>query len=347
MKKHIITAISVLLIASIFMTSCLSMNNGSTLTESDIEKLAATITESSNAETSAELKALLESQGIETDGEITTESLNIVNEDGTAIGTGTSTEESSDVFVEENLDDIASEDEIYINGEPINSLVAESEEETVEDVTFEPIVIEGTSVLDNGNFTAGDSSWMSGQEMTGDLKPATFVSAEELPLETAGRDLSSISTVTAEEPKIIWDDEVVDTYTPTVTATSDPVDIYKERDILKEYEQFIADLGDDYTVAKSDDITLDDLLNETETTVTVTEESIEPKDELYAETESDETWTTVPEETKTVETEEEEKTNSFVEFFKGLWNDIKTLFVNLWTKLKGTFTKKSDTVTAS
>ena len=329
MRKRHVTTIIAIAISLTLLTSCLSLvpENGSTASVKEITELSEIL--AGNPDLLSEVsgnKSLTEP----VDGSSTE---NVVVED---------TEVSADESIQNTTvyEDTTSS---VANSEP-SALSSPSEEKIIVDTSSsDTVVITGTSILENNTntgFTSAPDSWMPAQDMSDNaqkIDPAVFVSAEELPLEVAGKDISNTSTVTPEKMNIIWEDEV---YTPDVVVSSGPADISNERDILKEYEQFVADLGDDYTVAKSDDITLEELLAVSEQN---SSDGKNTENNLYEDENSDNTWTEVPSESSESSestTETEGKKAGITGFFKGIWSDIKTLAVNLGSTVKGWFVKK-------
>lgn len=313
--KKIVLLLSLLLV--VLLASCMTIEPivSSDGTSTEIER---TITikdlSSQSAEPSEEMKALLDEVSIEESSSQTSTPTEIILED----------EDSTEItFVDETIDDTKKEETITVISSPESDFIED-------DIVFDTPVIEGVSIFADGIVTTEDK-WMPAEEITFDITPMEFVSAEELPLEIEGRKIETANTITTEEPKIIWEDEV---YEPAVTTiTSNPVDTNKELDILAEYEKFLADLGDDYTVASSEDIEdvdLETLLNmqsevpSVETAESVEEEEVEQWETIHAETPA-----------------ENKEKSAIAKFFSDLWADIKSLFVNLWNTIKGWFRKNS------
>lgn len=235
-------------------------------------------------------------------------------------------EESEIVFEEEVIEE-------NTPLETVETVIDDSEtiEEIPEEVTFETPVFEGTSILTGSTVTPG-STWQAASESASDITPMAFVSAEELPLEIEGRSFESTNTVAVEEPKITWDEDV--TFEPAVAVVSNPVETQKELDILAEYDKFLSELGDDYTLAASEDIEETDLntLLNLPTEEPPVEEAVETAETAEnTDEEENAAWEKVP---------EEGKTSGIGKFFSDLWKDIKSLFSNLWTTIKGWFSKK-------
>lgn len=314
--KKIVPILSLLLVA--LLASCMTIEpiTSSDGTSAEIER---TITiedlSSQTSESSEEMKALLDEVYIEEASSQTTISTEIVPEE----------EESSAVtFVDEIIDDTNDEETITIVTSPETDFIEE-------DIVFDTPVIEGVSIFTDGIVTA-ENNWMPAQEVTSEITPMEFVFAEELPLEIEGRRIETASTITTEEPKIIWEDEI---YEPAVTTiTSSPVNTSTELDILAEYEKFLADLGDDYTVAASEDI--EDVDLETLLNMQTEEPAVEKTPEVTEE-EHEEHWEKIHAETP----EESKEKSAVAKFFSDLWADIKSLFVNLWNTIKSWFSKKN------
>lgn len=313
--EKIVLILSLLLVA--LLASCMTIEPivSSDGTSTEIER-SITIEDlsSQSTEPSEEMKALLDEVSIEESSSQTTTSTEIILKD----------EFSPEItFVDETIDDTKKEETITVVSSPEADFIED-------DIVFDTPVIEGVSIFADGIVTTEDK-WMPAEEITFDITPMEFVSADELPLEIEGRRIETANTITTEDPKIIWEDEV---YEPAVTTiTSNPVDTNKELDILAEYEKFLADLGDDYTVASSEDIEdvdLETLLNmqsevpSVETVESVDEEQVEQWETIHAETPA-----------------ENKKKTDIAKFFSDLWTDVKSLFVNLWNTIKGWFRKNN------
>lgn len=337
-KRHTISICLIIFTFAIsltFLTSCLSLvpeNGSKTTSVKEITELSDIL--SASPELVYEDKSLSElAEEFNTESAVTD---NVEN-------TSESIDDSTSVYNESPNNTDSANSTLLLPSEENSSVNADffnSSNSSDSSNYSEPVIITGTSILennDNNDFTSASDSWMSASDMSNQyqkIDPAIFVSAEDLPLEVAGKDITNTSTVTPDNLNIIWEDEV---YTPDVVVSSAPADISNERDILKEYEQFVADLGDDYTVAKSDDISLEELLAVSEKN---SSDGQKTENNLYDEKENDSTWEEVPTETAESNTKTEGEKAGIGAFFKGVWNDIKALAVNLGSTVKGWFVKK-------
>lgn len=337
MKKTGIILLSAAFLAVLF-PSCLSIDPSSLR---DIEAKDITLEELVEMFESEEA---LESEEVEIE-EVSLEELETMLTDET---TGETEEASSEEPMEEKALG-------FDNAEEPSATAATSAEET-----YEKVEAEGVSIMTDGVMMPIDD-WLAAQEITEEsasLKAMDFVEAASLPIEATGNIIEPPSEITADTPAVI--EEKPKTYMPAVALVSTTVeDTEAETDILAEYEKFLAELGDDYTEAEGDEISLaelEELFAVAETPITSdtsSESESEEFSEITAEAEEPENdiekaVSEIPEAVEGVvedisdegSTEEEilldvpEPAEENENFFARLWNTIKDFFVNLWSSIK-------------
>lgn len=283
---------------------------------------------------------------------------------------GDTTNIISDKYVAK-AEPISKENEAFIE-EKIN---LENDVNQTEEVSIVPKTEEKLKELSNNSLFVGDDSnpgeifldengsfavqkWESGKEVSFDIIPSEFVSADQLlpsssdkPIDDATPDstfqefkeetnLVSEEEKKTEEPKIIWEDENENVNSLNNTDTllsisSGPVYDDKPRDILDEYNQFLLELGDDYKQAKS----VDNEEFESYNTLAVDSNS-----ENTATSESfEEEWKEIPttEEKDDVVNNKEEKKGFFstiASFFSNLWHNFVDLLKSFLKRIKELFT---------
>lgn len=325
MKRYLIFLFAILMLA----TSCLTLDDSSG--EIDLEKLKSVIEESGNENASAEFEIP------EPDGNID----DALESKYNAIAEPVSDENASLMF-EEIKEEVPENDNTGVviipsTEEKINELINKSLEEDAS-ATINEVVDE------NGNFVSGTTQTLTPLKfdiaenllekddsvVSFEAEPVSEplnVSEETLrvdPTEASQEEDESLDVDVSEEPRIRWEDEV---YTPSSSSiSSGPVSIDNTRDILDEYNQFLAELGDDYKEAES-----------------VDNEDIEPVEEKV---EDEEEWEEVAvADTESVEKEEESSKDDkapskVLSFFSNLWSDFKELVKGVFGKIKAIFSKK-------
>ena len=296
---------------AILCTSCLTLDDSSS--EIDLDKLKSVIEENSTDSSSEEFEIPAPDGNID----------DALETKYNAIAEPVSDENASimnvDIDNEISENDNSSVSIVPSTEEKVNELIDKSLEdasETVNAVTDE-----------NGNFIAGT---------TQTLTPLKFDIAENL-LEnndnTTNLDVEPVDDTynvseetlradVSEEPQIRWEDEV---YTPntssTTTISSGPVYTDNTRDILDEYNQFLAELGDDYKEAES-----------------VDNEEFEPI-EPVEDTEEDIEWEEVPVEESKEEPGEVKEESKIKTFFVNLWSDFTSMIKGAVGKIKAFFVR--------
>ena len=304
-KRLIITIFAI----AILCTSCLTLDDSSS--EIDLDKIKSVIEENSTDSSSEEFEIPAPDGNID----------DALETKYNAIAEPVS-EENASLMFEEIKEEVSenNDDSVYIvpsTEEKVNEFINKSLEdasETVNAVTDE-----------NGNFVAGT---------TQTLTPLKFDIAENL-LENNDNainldvepvdDTYNVSEetlkadVSEEELQIRWEDEV---YTPSATTiSSGPVYTDNARDILDEYNQFLAELGDDYKEAES-----------------VDNEEFEPIEPIE-ETEENIEWEEVPIEESKEETTEVKEESKIKTFFINLWSDFTSMTISAAGKIKAFFVR--------
>ena len=297
---------------AILCTSCLTLDDSSS--EIDLDKLKSVIEENSTDSSSEEFEIPAPDGNID----------DALETKYNAIAEPVS-EENASLMFEEIKDEVSenNDNSVYIvpsMEEKVNELIDKSLENAPESknaVTDENgIFIAGTTqTLTPLKFDIAENLLENNDNATNlDVEPVddTYNVSEE----TLRADVSE------EEPQIRWEDEV---YTPntssTTTISSGPVYTDNTRDILDEYNQFLAELGDDYKEAES-----------------VDNEEFEPI-EPVEDTEEDIEWKEVPVEESKEEATEVKEESKIKTFFVNLWSDFTSMIKGAVGKIKAFFVR--------
>ena len=297
---------------AILCTSCLTLDDSSS--EIDLDKLKSVIEENSTDSSSEEFEIPAPDGNID----------DALETKYNAIAEPVS-EENASLMFEEIKDEVSenNDNSVYIvpsMEEKVNELIDKSLENAPESknaVTDENgIFIAGTTqTLTPLKFDIAENLLENNDNATNlDVEPVddTYNVSEE----TLRADVSE------EEPQIRWEDEV---YTPntssTTTISSGPVYTDNTRDILDEYNQFLAELGDDYKEAES-----------------VDNEEFEPI-EPVEDTEEDIEWEEVPVEESKEEATEVKEESKIKTFFVNLWSDFTSMIKGAVGKIKAFFVR--------
>ena len=297
---------------AILCTSCLTLDDSSS--EIDLDKLKSVIEENSTDSSSEEFEIPAPDGNID----------DALETKYNAIAEPVSEENASIMNAE-------IDNEISENDNSDVSIIPSTEEKVNEliDKSLENAPESKNAVTDeNGNFIAGTTQTLTplkfdiAENLLENNDNATNLDVEPVD-DTYNVSEETLRADVSEEPQIRWEDEV---YTPntssTTTISSGPVYTDNTRDILDEYNQFLAELGDDYKEAESVD-------NEEF-------KPIEPVEEKELE---EVEWEDVPVEESKEEPGEVKEESKIKTFFVNLWSDFTSMIKGAVGKIKAFFVR--------